>query len=207
LIETLGIPTVIIADLDAGLPTEVTTKTGTKTTRIKAKAPKRGDGQKTSNPVLKSWHPAKEMIDDLLDLPPADHVMNTGDDFGIYVAYQKEVSRQPAGGAPEVIIPRTYEDALVFENEAKLATLASESGPSGHIARIVGEGLSGEDLSNELFDLLKSAEKAAFALDCLMNFDEPSSLSVPPYIRSGLEWFAAALDEKASEAIPAEVVS
>lgn len=205
LVETLGIPTVIIADLDAGLPTAVTTASGTKTTRTKAKAPKRGAGQKTSNPVLKSWHPAKEMIDDLLDLSLAGHVMNTGDDFGVYVAYQKEVSRQTAGGTPELIIPRTFEDALVFENEGKLAALALESGPSGHIARIVSQGLSGEELSNELFDLLKSAEKAAFALDCLMNFDDPASLSVPPYIRSGLDWFATALDEKASEAILEEI--
>lgn len=207
LIETLGIPTVIIADLDAGVSTEVTTSSGGKTTRIKAQVPKRGSNQKTSNPVLRSWHPAKAEIDDLLDLKAEDHVMKAGDDFGVYVAYQKEVTRQIAGGPSEILVPRTFEDALIFENESKLAQLASESGPSGRIRRIVSEGLSGEDLSNELFDLLKSAEKAAFALDCLMNFDDPAGLSVPPYIRTALEWFSSALDEKTSDAVLEESVS
>ena len=207
LIETLGIPTIIIADLDAGVLTEVTTSSGTKTTRIKSHAPKRGSNQKTSNPVLKSWHPAKDAVDDLLDLNAEDHVIKAGDDFAVYVAYQKEVTRQIAGGPDEILVPRTFEDALIFENEAKLATLAAESGPSGRIGRIVSEGLSGEDLSNELFDLLKSAEKAAFALDCLMYFDDPAGLSVPPYIRTGLEWFSSALDEKTSDAVLPEAVS
>ncbi|MNR04330.1 hypothetical protein D3C85_1202780 [compost metagenome] len=39
---------------------------------------------------------------------------------------------------------------------------------------------------------MKSAEKAAFALDCLM-LDDPKALRPPSYIASGLKWFEGAV--------------
>lgn len=66
------------------------------------------------------------------------------------------------------------------------------SDTSTKIRAIVAEGLSGDDLEDELFDLLKTAEKAAFALDCLM-LEDPKALKPPSYIGAGLKWFEGAV--------------
>lgn len=66
------------------------------------------------------------------------------------------------------------------------------SDTSTKIRAIVAEGLSGDELEDELFDLLKTAEKAAFALDCLM-LEDPKALNPPSYIGAGLKWFEGAV--------------
>ncbi|WP_269975604.1 hypothetical protein [Dickeya lacustris] len=40
--------------------------------------------------------------------------------------------------------------------------------------------------------MLKTAEKAAFALDCLM-LEDPKALKPPSYIAAGLKWFESAV--------------
>lgn len=198
LVDELGLTTLIIADLDATIAVKVTTKRGVETTRWKAAKPETGKGQKTSNPVLKEWHPSKESIDELLALKRDEHVAPIEDDYDLYVAFQKEVSIPKDGGGTEAFIARTFEDALVIANQQTLATV-SGSATTEKIKAVVGSGLTGEDLSDELFDLLRGAEKAAFALDCLM-IENPKSLAAPPYIHDGLSWLERALNEKSMDA-------
>ncbi|MBW8791325.1 MAG: hypothetical protein JF594_27330, partial [Rhizobium leguminosarum] len=54
---------------------------------------------------------------------------------------------------------------------------------------------------DELFDLLKTAEKAAFALDCLM-LEDPKALKPPSYIAEGLRWFEGAVGKDIAESEP-----
>ena len=72
------------------------------------------------------------------------------------------------------------------------------SSTSAKVKAIVGDELSGSDLADELFELLKTAEKAAFALDCLMLTD-PKALKPPTYIADGLKWFETAVGKEIAE--------
>ncbi len=101
-----------------------------------------------------------------------------------------------------MVIPRTFEDALIFENLAVVEGIKG-SATSEKIRAIVQRDLTGEELACELFDLLKEAEKAAFALDCLM-LEDPKALKPPAYIRAGLTWFEKALSVELAEAAAQE---
>lgn len=191
LVEELGLTTLIIADLDATKACKVKTVDDIETTRWKATKPISGHEQKTTNPVLKKWYPAKESIDELLALQPDQHIAPIDDDCDLYVAYQKAVSLE---ADPKSIIPRTFEDALVFANQEILKEISGSS-ITEKIKTVVASNLSGNDLADELFELLKGAEKAAFALDCLM-LEDPKALVPPPYIDDGLFWLEGVLDEK-----------
>jgi len=177
LIDALGVSTLIIADLDS------TEKMSGKSAR-----PALGKGQQTANSVLKQWHPEKTLIDELIALPPKGHISKTSGDYALYVAYQKQVKVKD-GDAPS--IPRTFEDALVIENPTAM-TKVEGSRTSAKIKAIAAQGLSGDDLEDELFYLLKSAEKAAFALDCLLLED----LKPPSYIAAGLKWLEGAVGKE-----------
>jgi hypothetical protein len=96
-----------------------------------------------------------------------------------------------------LVIPRTFEDALILENLTAVANVEG-SRTSAKIRDIVGKGLSDDELEDELFDLLKTAEKAAFALDCLM-LKDPKVLKPPSYIAAGLKWFEGAVGKDVLE--------
>ena len=187
LVDVLGLATLIIADLDAVAEVKVKTKKGGEETRWKAVKPIRGAGQKTANPVLKGWHPSKELIDDLLALKAKEHQVSAADGYELYVAFQKPASIKTEQNSAQEVIPRTFEDALILENRETLKTIGG-SRTGDRIREIVNEGLSGEALEEELFQLLKTAEKAEFAIDCL-TFKDAKALQPPQYIRDGLSWF------------------
>lgn len=95
-------------------------------------------------------------------------------------------------GSDTTLIPRTFEDALVLENVALLKDL-SDSKTSNKISDIVETSMSGDELADALFALLKTAEKAELAIDCLMMKDA-QKLVPPGYIRTGLDWFQKEVD-------------
>lgn len=200
LIDALGIATLIIGDLDATTPVKITDKNGHETTRWKSARPEQGVGQQTANAVLKEWHPGTKLIDELVALPPEGHASTAGEDYELYVAYQKPVTVGTAGVAEGLVIPRTFEDALILENLVAVKDVVG-SVTSAKIREIVTQGLSGDDLEDELFDLLKTAEKAAFALDCLM-LEDPKALRPPSYIAAGLKWFEGAVGKDIAESEP-----
>lgn len=197
LVDTLGIATLIIGDLDATAAVKITDKNGRETTRWKSARPELAKGQQTANSVLKEWHPGKKLIDDLVALPPEAHVSEASGDYELYVAYQKPVKVEAASEGDRFIIPRTFEDALVLENLNAVKHVEG-SVTSAKIRDIVAQGLSGDDLEDELFDLLKTAEKAAFALDCLM-LEDPKAIKPPGYIADGLKWFERAVGKEIAD--------
>lgn len=199
LVDELGLATLIIADLDATAKTEVMRKDGTPTNPWKAVRPKTGTNQETANQVLKNWHPALKSIDDLIALDPEKHALPACDGHSLYVAYQKPISVDD----DSEIISRTFEDALIHENREVLSKIEG-SKTSDKIKEIVKSGLTDDELEDALFDLLKSADKAAFALDCFM-MEDPKSLKPPQYIRLGLEWLQRAVGIEIADSEPKAV--
>jgi predicted ATP-dependent endonuclease of OLD family len=193
LVDELGLCTLIVADLDATHEVPITTKAGVKSTRWKAVKPQLGVGQKTSNPVLKDWHPKKEWIDELAALADEEHQSATCEGYELRVAYQKPLPPTNGGEDQPSVIPRTFEDALVLQNIEALAGVEG-SPTSAKIVELIQEGLTEQDLADELFALLKSAEKAAFALDCLMHKDA-KAIKPPRYIQEGLAWFEKVIEK------------
>jgi len=188
LIDELGLTTLIITDLDAVRAEKKEDKNGKETTKWIATKPLVGQGQKTANSILKEWHPQKSFIDDLASLPDKQHECSTNDGYSLYIAFQKPVS---AGKTGENHIPRTFEDALVFENMDVLVDLSGAS-TSEKVSDILKSGATGDELADRLFELIKGAEKAAFALDCLM-MKQAEALRPPKYIYEGLTWMQGCL--------------
>ena len=92
LIDHLGLLTLIVTDLD--------TLSGTGGTSVQ---PARGAGQKTDNTTLKTWTPAIEDVDALMDAPAeAKTVTAAGDTlFAVRAAYQTPIAvTMPGAAAP-----------------------------------------------------------------------------------------------------------
>lgn len=193
LVDELGLTTLIVADLDATHLVTVTLAAGGETKRWKATKPELGKGQKTSNPVLKEWHPGKELIDELAALKPRDHEAPACEGYELRVAYQKPLPAKPGEEDLPRVIPRTFEDALILQNLTTLAEIEGST-TSAKVRALLEENLTGQALADELFALLKTAEKAAFALDCLMH-KKAKDIKPPLYIQEGLDWFAKAIEK------------
>lgn len=201
LVRGLGLTVLVISDLDAAEPTEATDKNGKRIVKNLKKQPASGQGQVTTNAVLKKWHPKQKNVDDLLNLPATEHSIRVSDEYDLYVAYQKAVPNPtPSKSDSEaaLIIPRTFEDALVYANYETLKDIKGST-TSQKIRKIIDDDLSGPELQEALFKLLDGAEKAAFAIDCLFQIDGSTHLVPPPYIADGLAWLDGKLDETTPE--------
>ncbi|SEB00019.1 Predicted ATP-dependent endonuclease of the OLD family, contains P-loop ATPase and TOPRIM domains [Thiothrix caldifontis] len=192
LIKALGLTSLVITDLDAGMKTQK--KDGeTRVVTRKAK-PKVGCGQVTTNPTLTKWHPALTDIDALLSLKESEHQMHTENEYDLYIAYQKPVTDPTNKDSNIKLIPRTFEDALIYANFDALKDISGSS-TTNKISALVRDKLLGDELEAELFEIIDKAEKAAFAIDCLVEIKDGSTLSPPPYIEAGLKWLEEKLEE------------
>ncbi len=179
LIEKLGVATLIITDLDS------VDADG------KSCAPERNKNQKTNNNTLKSWHPKKPSIDDLVDLPKDDREAERLN-APTFVAYQKPIKLDD-----QEVLGRTFEDALIlanFENEyfqqidkIKDAKTVFEKGS--------------KPLSKSLFEYVQKLTKGDFAFNCLFHIAEndANSFVAPEYICEGLEWLTSELSPKQTQ--------
>jgi len=182
LIEHLGLTTLIITDLDA------------KDEANKAVVPARGAKQKSRNVTLGKWCPGKDDLDTLLDLKPEKKIKEYKEQkFAIRVAYQSPIQIEFKGKNVEAIA-NTLEDALVIQN----IPLFSKAGGKGLFAKFttaINDSATITDLSQNLLEKLKSGNKAEFALD-LLEIEKPEELHPPLYIREGLIWLAAQLNQR-----------
>ncbi|WP_417591442.1 ATP-dependent endonuclease [Owenweeksia hongkongensis] len=168
LIEKLGIICLVVTDIDS-------MNNGTKC------QPELNKGHKTNNDTLKTWHPQKESLDELLNLNEDDLVKT---DLPIRVAYQQKIDI-----SGEEIYPYTFEDAMVIEN---LETFKAMTGSTGLLKKMVDAAqLSVKDAARKAYEEIndKGAKKAEFALDILY-FEDPSKITPPIYIKDGLQWVA-----------------
>jgi predicted ATP-dependent endonuclease of OLD family len=191
-IEALGIATLIVTDLDSVIPTKSTDKNGNETTKNKAIAPAIKAGHLTANYVLKEWHPKQSQVDDLLSLNDKDHATQSCKG-ALYVAFQKEVERAEDN---KKLIPRTFEDALIFENPTALKEIEG-NGTSAKVRELLSVPRDDDELANEIFLLVQKAKKGDFALDCLMleKGENTVDLKPPHYIAAGLSWLEQYLNE------------
>lgn len=174
LIEKLGLICLIVTDVDSVNPND----------NGKKCQPELGKNYTTNNDTLKTWHPQKELLDELLNLCSDDKINK---DLPIRVAYQKAIEFDN-GGNKIMIYPYTFEDALVIENKDNFKVIADATG----LLKKMVEASKKEDLKElvqETYTIIndKQAKKAEFALDVLY-FEDPKKIKTPSYIKEGLDW-------------------
>lgn len=182
LLEHLGLNTLIITDLDA------------KDTDGAAVAPVRGSSLKARNETLKTWVPAVEDLDTLLDKKPEEIVLNDPSGYGIRVAYQQPISVKFKSKEEKEALANTFEDALVYEN-LDLFQKMEGTGLMGRIRKSLDAATDLGDLATRMLAALAKGGKAEFTMD-LLDSDEIDTMKVPAYIDNGLLWLAAQLKRK-----------
>ncbi len=181
LLETLGLLSLIITDLDS------ICETGT------AKAfPERGKKYRTGNTTLRNWIPNKKKLDELLGCSDDDKQSGNKQ---IRVAYQCPVKlKYKEGSEEEDALPYTFEDSLALTN---IELFRGYDDPKGLLKKLK-EALGKDTLCEackEMFDNLGTGSKAEMALE-LLYLTEPSELEPPAYISDGLTWLEEKLDER-----------
>lgn len=185
LIEKIGLTTLVVTDIDS------CDAAGS------SAAPMRGANYTTRNHTLKTWWPEIAELDALLDKPEAEKSKDyDAEQFTLRVAYQCPIEVEFKGATAEALA-YTLEDAIVVANIEFFSTLPG----TGLIAKFRSDIENSVDfaaLSAAMKETLKGGGKAEFALD-LLEIDNPSDLKPPKYIREGLLWLAAQLEQKQTE--------
>jgi len=187
LIECLGLPTLIITDLDA-----------VDTSKIpKAVQPEPGKAYNTGNTTLKGWLPQKTLLDDLYAATDANKVSINGK---VRVAYQTPFD-VTFNASPTKVYPYTFEDAVILENLNALKFLQATSGLLKKAIDYAKSTDTTATIATGLFNTLRvgSRLKAEFALEVLYA-DEKDTLQIPTYIKDGLEWLGKQLKSSALNA-------
>jgi len=181
LLETLGLLSVIITDLDA-----------VKASNSSKALPERGKGYRTGNSTLKDWVPKKEGLDELLGLP--SDAKQTPEKL-IRVAYQCPITVQFKEGEPEAeAIPYTFEDALALTNVELFRGYSDPIGLLRKLKAALGKATLA-DACKDMFDNLEKGSKDEMALE-LLSLSEPGEVLPPVYIADGLKWLEEALDAR-----------
>jgi len=188
LIEKLGLTTLVITDLDAA-----------EALGGRAQLPERGKGLVTRNATLKTWLPNIESLDELLDARDDQKVRRYDQLFSVRVAYQCPLRvHVDQTGSPIEVAPSTFEDALVFGNMSAFRALTGD-GLIGKFRDAIDSSDGRTRVAQAMFELLKKAKKAEFALDLLDLKQERWPIEPPAYIREGLEWLQTQLRRRQQE--------
>jgi predicted ATP-dependent endonuclease of OLD family len=186
LIEDLGIITLIITDIDSVDPNN----------NRKSVRPEKKKSFVTNNSTLKTWIPVKELIDDLVDLKSENKISKNEI---IRVAYQY-ATQINFSGKSATVYSYTFEEALVFGNMDLFKSIKGD-GLIKKYAEALGKPTIEECLT-AMFEALKNAEKAKFALDLLFFIDDTNKLKSPLYISEGLQWLSETLEAKSTCHVP-----
>lgn len=192
LTQKLGIPTLIITDIDAQ---EERLEKGE--LKWKSAIPQKNKKQKTNNDTIKHWLKI-ESIDMLLELPFPNKQRGN-----ICISYQTPLSVNWTNQKKEdelyEVYPYTFEDSLVFTN-IKLFQSDEKMAKMGVITTFYNylkKAISLEDFHEKMFSCLEKRKnvKASFATDilCTEQFDK---IQAPSYIKEGLIWLQKCLNNK-----------
>jgi len=171
LMEFLGIPYLVITDIDSVEPTN-----GRKACRADTK------NAVTSNSSIK-FYLGRESIDELKATKPEDHILA---DNMCFVAYQKPTA--VAGfSASESMHGRTFEETFVYQN------LQLFRGKEIEVGQEVPTGDEFEAVHSTIYERVKSSsfKKTEFALDVASS---TAAWETPEYIADGLKWLEKRLD-------------
>lgn len=175
LVEALGIPTLVITDLDS-------IQVGS----ISKTRPKIGQSLRTGNDTLKTWVPEKTSLDEVLSALDEQKIAINQK---VRVAYPCSVSVKfrEADSVENEGIPYTFEDALVLANIENFRNMTKTTGLIKKMVEAVNKQTLNEACQS-MFDALNdNAKKAEMALE-LLYLVEPESLNPPTYIAEGLDW-------------------
>lgn len=189
LINKIGIPTLIVTDIDA---TETIEEDGKE--KHKAVITAKGKGYKTGNPSILNWLPGIDLIDDLFALTGNGKTIDN-----VRLAFQTPISVQWDKENKEYaeICPYTFEDALIFTNlELFRQEGLKKMGAITTISNLLKKNHDAENLQKSIFDKLESKggfQKADFA-NSLLYKDDFCEIIAPDYIQEGLGWVKKCLD-------------
>ncbi len=183
LIETLGLLTLVITDLDSLKKEQVTDeKTGKTKPKISKILPEKGKNYETGNDTIKSWVPEEKDLDKVLETGPDNKVKG-----GIVrVAYQYQIDLK-FNGTEVSAIPYTFEDAVVLSNVDLFKEKSSSTGLLKKMVDAVNLPSVQEACHKMFEDLSQNSKKAEMALELLYT-SEPGEMSPPQYIAEGLKW-------------------
>ena len=196
LLETLGLLSLIITDLDS-----------IGETSTEKKPPEHGKNYRTGNTTLKKWIPGEKepskprSLDELLDCSDDD---KQSENKQVRVAYQYPVKlKYKDDSDEEEAIPYTFEDSLALTNMKLFRGYQDPKGLLKKLKEALGKDTLSE-ASKEMFESVtaRHSNKAEMALE-LLYLTEPSELEPPTYISEGLKW----LEDKLAEKKPAFPVS
>lgn len=180
LVDALGIPTLVITDLDAEGPSS--------SAKVR---PELGQKHKSGNAAIKAWLGQGTDVDALVNLAPqAKCVGGVGGQGLVRFAYQTQIHATKDGSALGAAIPSTFEDALVLSNLDVLSTPVG-TGLLRKFSQSVSEtnaATLADDLAATLYENLRFEDKAKFAVDVLWEFGGEPTMSPPSYIAEGLAW-------------------
>lgn len=176
LLETLGIPCLIITDIDSATQQ----RDGDNRKKVYTSP---GEGKITLNSTLKKWvsDGAETAIDTLLNLPS-----ERKENGSMRLCYQIGI---PCEGSDNVYYPYTFEDAVAYTNKARL--IATEEKFHGMVKKFINilktKGEAPRECAEELFKAITSSGKSDFAMQ-MFNFSQSDQLDTPQYIAEGLNW-------------------
>jgi predicted ATP-dependent endonuclease of OLD family len=184
LVERLGIPTVVITDIDPVRPSEDANGRATK----KAEAITNCIGLECGNDTLTQWHPKKP---NLSDFESADPVWAGDVEYKVRFAWQKPI---PFGGLNPW--PSSFEDAFILTNLDWFKKRSNDTGTLGSVARKVAEQPDPIELDKALHELLhgRSFKKGDFAATLFEHLCAEEKLRCPDYIADALKWLEDELD-------------
>ncbi|HCG6535843.1 TPA: AAA family ATPase [Vibrio parahaemolyticus] len=210
LIEALGIPTLIITDLDSLEKEDTGEKNAKGEPKFKTNKarPKIGQNQLTGNDTLKTWAPSATDLDEVIGGSSEKKTASCGK---VRVAYPSKIivtlppDNKGLTGFRSAI-PYTFEDALVLANLPTFQRMTQVTGLTKKMADATKKA-SFDETCEDMFNALnKSAKKAEMALDLLYLVDL-STFQPPYYIREGLSWLKTTLEELAHPKSTQEVGS
>jgi len=189
LIESLGLLTLIVTDLDA-IGENDTSKV----------VPRRNQKYRTANDTLKRWVPEETNLDELLDL--SDDKKQSEDET-VRVAYQCPVNvEHKEAEEKQEAIPYTFEDALVLTNMSLFTKMDKTTGLIKKLSDSLNESTL-DETCQAMFEALKTGKKAEMALELIYTTD-PKELNPPAYIVEGLKWLQEKLDVKRQDFLEPE---
>ncbi|QEY63800.1 AAA family ATPase [Metapseudomonas lalkuanensis] len=217
LIEFLGLPTLIVTDLDSVHPApqkgeeEAAAGDGEaaealedaeeeddddgdqdaerdKKPKPRSKCPAGTPGAITANQTLVQWLPGKSLIDDLLATPVGGRVQAPTADGGAHVMVTYQCPVNATWGSDSLELKsRTLEEAFAYEN---LVWCQKKENHEVGLRWAKASTMSLEELAAKIHKRVKgdSFKKTNFALGLLASSD--AGWVVPTYIQEGLDWLA-----------------
>jgi hypothetical protein len=178
LVERLGIPTVVITDID---PVRVATDSDGKTTR-KAEAITDHTALECGNDTLTMWHPKVTSLADFTKISGQAQVWTSDKGGKVRFAWQVPV---PSGGP----WPSSFEDAFILTNLEWFKDQTGEKGSLGSAVRTVIKHPDQVGLNEALHGLLRgSFKKGDFAASLFESLCAGKPLQCPGYISDALAW-------------------